>query len=283
MKKAAEQREPPQYWQQTDKSVKRLKAEFSKLLDQNLTEQNYQLFMEENTRLVPREFVQNHGIHFSLVLRKLSFGADYKSDFVYLSKSSDDWNCVLIEIERPGAKFFKTGTNNLHPDFLKALQQINKWRAWFNSAANKSSFAESTVGLIRVPLERNPIYPKFVLVHGRRSEYGKNHLRRSIISAHEKDDFKILTFDSLLESLESKNDLYLGVRKNEYIDLRSDAFLSESMFARMPPDQIRIGTKFRANALKMRAQWHHFKPGGGKVMDVTLAQVRRRPKKKKAS
>ena len=114
MKKAAEQKETPQYWQQTDKSVKRLKAEFSKLLDQNLTEQNYQLFMEENTRLVPREFVQNHGIHFSLVLRKLGFGADYKSDFVYLSKSSDDWNCVLIEIERPGAKFFKTGTNDLH-------------------------------------------------------------------------------------------------------------------------------------------------------------------------
>jgi hypothetical protein len=134
-----------------------------------------------------------------------------------------------------------------------------------------------------VPLERNPIYPKFVLVHGRRSEYGKNHLRRSIISAQEKDDFKILTFDSLLESLESKNDLYLGVRKNEYIDLRSDAFLSESMFAWMPPDQIRVGTKFRANALKMRAQWCHFKPCGGKVMDVALAQVRRRPKKKKAS
>ncbi len=259
MKKAAEQKETPQYWQQTDKSVKRLKAEFSKLLDQNMTEQNYQLFMEENTRLVPREFVQNHGIHSSLVLRKLGFGADYKSDFVYLSKSSDDWNCVLIEIERPGAKFFKTGTNDLHPDFLKALQQINKWRAWFNSAANKSSFAESTVGLIRVPLER------------------------TIISAQEKDDFKILTFDSLLESLESKNDLYLGVRKNEYIDLRSDAFLSESIFAWMPPDQIRVGTKFRANALKMRAQWCHFKPCGGKVMDVALAQVRRRPKKKKAS
>jgi hypothetical protein len=83
MKKAAEQKETPQYWQQTDKSVKRLKAEFSKLLDQNLTEQNYQLFMEENTRLVPREFVQNHGIHFSLVLRKLGFGADYKSDFTF--------------------------------------------------------------------------------------------------------------------------------------------------------------------------------------------------------
>jgi hypothetical protein len=65
MKKAAEQKETPQYWQQTDKSVKRLKAEFSKLLDQNLTEQNYKLFVEENTRLVPREFVQNHGIHFS--------------------------------------------------------------------------------------------------------------------------------------------------------------------------------------------------------------------------
>ncbi len=43
--------------------------------------------------------MQNHGIHLSLVLRKLSFGADYKTDFFFFSKSSDDWNAVFIEIE----------------------------------------------------------------------------------------------------------------------------------------------------------------------------------------
>src|ERR1700755_247110 len=95
------------YWLQTDKAATKLRDEFIALLDKEMPEQTYQTYIEQNTRLIPREFVQNHGIHFNLVLRKLAFGADYESDFVYLSKSSDDWNCILVELERPGAKFFK--------------------------------------------------------------------------------------------------------------------------------------------------------------------------------
>jgi hypothetical protein len=50
-----------------------------------LGEQVYQKYLEQNTRFIPREFVQNHGIHFDLILRKLAFGADYVSDFFYMS------------------------------------------------------------------------------------------------------------------------------------------------------------------------------------------------------
>jgi hypothetical protein len=207
----------------------------------------------------------------------LAFGADYHSDFVYLSKSSDDWNCVLIEIERPGYTFFKPGTNDFHRNFQKALEQINRWRAWFSNAANLTSFAETTVGMIRVPLSRNPTYPKYVLVYGRRIEYERSAIRRSLIRAQETDDFKIMTFDSLAEELESKHDLYVGVRHNEYIDIVSNVFLSESMFSSMPPDQIRIGEKLRANALATRQHWHHFSSREGRVMDIALPAVRRRP------
>lgn len=264
------------YWQKTDKSVATLRSEFLKLLDKELPEQKYQRYLEYNTRLVPREFVQNHGIHFHLVLRKLSFGADYKSDFFYLSKSSDNWNCVFIEIERPDAKFFKANGNEFHPDFSAALQQINRWRAWFSIGMNKMSFGESTVGLIRVPLGNNPIYPKFVLVHGRRAEYGRNKIRRSLVAAQENSDFTIMTFDSLVEGLESKFDLYLGVRHNEFIDIRSDAFLDESMFAWMQPDQIRISKKLRDNALAARSQWYHYTQKGNLVIDEALKEVRYR-------
>jgi hypothetical protein len=82
-----------------------LVEEFRKLLDAEHEEQVYQSFMEQHTKLIPREFIQNHGIHFDIVLRKLAFGSDYKSDFFYLSKSSDDWNCVIIEIENPNHGF----------------------------------------------------------------------------------------------------------------------------------------------------------------------------------
>jgi hypothetical protein len=277
MNKSAIDKTRTAYWEYADKPASELRQEFIALLSQGHPEQVYQRYIELNTRLVPREFVQNHGIHFHLVLRKLSFGADYKSDFAYLSKSSDDWNCVLVEIERPDAKFFKGGTNEFHPAFNKALDQITSWKAWFSEEANKSHFANSTVGLIRVPLEYNPIHPKFILVYGRRTEYEKNRTRRRLIAAKEDDNFKILTFDSLVEDLQFKHDLYVGVRRNEFIDIISDVFLDEGMFASMEPEQIRIGSQLHASALAAKKEWCCYRAFGDLVMTSALAAVRQRP------
>src|SRR5262249_55592412 len=150
-------------------------------------------------------------------LRKLAFGADYKSDFCYLSKSSDDWNCILVELEKPASQFFKKSLSDFHPNFLRALQQINEWKAWFLNSGNKDGFVNGTLGLVRVPLAENPTFMKYVLVFGRRSEYANNEIRRRRVAAQETAEFKILTFDSLIEDLASKRDLYLGARRNEFI------------------------------------------------------------------
>src|SRR5271157_5125328 len=99
-----------------------LKEDFIALLDKQGGEQEYQEFIEKNTALVPREFIQNHGVHLDVVFRKLSLAADYTTDFFYLSKSSVDWNCILIEIEKPQSKYFKDASTNFHPDFQAALE-----------------------------------------------------------------------------------------------------------------------------------------------------------------
>ena len=91
-------------WERLDKTAEVLKAEFTDLLDRHEREQVYQRFIEKNTRLVPREFVQNHGINYDLVIRKLAFGSDYVCDFAYLTKSSIKWTCVIVEIELPRVK-----------------------------------------------------------------------------------------------------------------------------------------------------------------------------------
>jgi hypothetical protein len=214
------------------------------------------------TSLVPREFVQNHRVNFYLVLRKLPFGADYKSDFCYLSKSSDDWNCILVEIERPSFKFFRKGTSDLHPNFEHALQQVRKWRAWFLNAANKASFVDHTLAPMRVPLGDNPTFMKYVLVYGRRAEYAGNPVRRRLVAAQEDDDFKILTFDSLAEDLVAKHDLYVGVRKNEYVEIISNQFVSENMFYWMDPSALRINAALKENILSAKGSWFHHNAHG---------------------
>ena len=257
------------------------KKEFLKLLAESHQEQIYQSFLEKHTRFIPREFVQNHGIGSSLVLRKLSFGADFKSDFFYFSKSTDDWNAVFIEIEKPSSQFFKTNTNQFHPDFVAALQQINQWRAWFLSDQNKGSFL-STVSAIQVPrhMARNPTYPKYVLVFGRRSEYEGNEDRRRLVKASESEDFKIITFDSLAEGLSGKYELSIGSRHNQFIDILTDEITDPGLYSWVEPTQLRVSETLHA-ALKYGPRSNHrvFDADGKAVEAFTRAAplVRVRP------
>ena len=262
-------------------SIEEEKKEFLKLLDEDHKEQVYQLFLEKHTRFIPREFIQNHGIGQDLVLRKLSFGADYKVDFSYFSKSSDDWHAVFIEIEKPSSRFFKGNTNEFHADFLNALQQINQWKAWFLSDQNRGSFL-SMVSAIQVPrhMARNPTYNRYVLVFGRRSEYSGNEDRRRLVRAYEADDFKIITFDSLAEGLERKYEVSIGSRHNQFIDILTDEITDPGLYAWVEPTQLRV-SKTLHDKLKNGPRSNHFVMGddGKRVEVLTRAAplVRVRP------
>lgn len=236
-------------------NAKDLREEYLTLLDGGHNEQVYQRFIETHTQLAPRDFVQNHGVHLSLVLRKLSFGADFKSDFFFLSKSSDDWNAVFIEIEKPTSRFFKDGSQEFHPDFVHALQQINSWRAWLTIDGNMPGFV-SQLSSLRVPItmQRNPTYPKFVLVFGRRAEYQDSELRRSRIRAEEREDFKIVTFDSLAEGLSGKKRLWLGVRRAEFTDLQDSEIVDDDIFIWADPHMLTVSETLYAQIEKVAAK-----------------------------
>lgn len=257
--------------------VRLIADQFEKLMSEDHPEQRYQEYLEKHTRLIPREFVQNHGINCKLILRKLSLSKDYTPDFFYLAKSSADWNLVLVEIEKPRSRYFKEGTNDLHAEFLAGLDQIARWRAWFDIDANRNSFIEGTIAPIRVPdaMKRNPCRIRYVLVHGRRAEFEGNEKRRGLIRAREASDFHIISFDSLLEDLESKSELYVGVRKNEYVEIVSEKFVGEHLFSWMEPSELKINDRLREDILAKRAHWFHRRVGFGYVLDEVLPLIGR--------
>lgn len=115
-------------------------ARFARLLDEEREEQAYQAYLEQNTRFIPREFVQNHGIGLSIILRTLSFGADYKTDFFYFSKSTDDWNAVFIELEKPWSRFFKGNTNEYHGDLRARCSRLISGRRGFSRTRTRRAF-----------------------------------------------------------------------------------------------------------------------------------------------
>jgi hypothetical protein len=246
-----------------------LRTDYLTLLDKEEKEQVYQKYLEANTRLIPREFVQNHGISCRVVLRKLSLGADYKSDFFFLSKSSTHWNAVHIEIEKPSSKYFKGSTNEFDPGFSHALQQINDWKAWF--IRNNGDSFKSSLSALLVPenMGKNPIVHKYVLVYGRRSEIENNEMRKSKILAQQSDDFKIMSFDSLAEGLLGKPVMDIGIRRNEFIDLIADEVNDPAVLSYIEPTQWRISKTLHAdivsriNGKGMRIS----RPVGGKSLN----------------
>lgn len=199
------------------------------LLNEEKGEQDYQSYLEENTEFIPRHFVQNHGIHFSLLIRKLKISNDMITDFAFLSKSSIGWNYVLIEIEKPQSRFFKPGTILPHNDFLQGISQIKSWQAWFKDPGNKAHF-ESQLLFLKKPITQAPVTIRYILVTGRRSEYENSPEKIRIINSFEDHDFKIMSFDSLAENIEHNHALYLGVRKQGAIEIQTKTLLDKNIF-----------------------------------------------------
>ena len=245
-----------------------LAESFKQLLSEEHPEQTYQRYLEQHTQLIPRDFEQNHGIHFELAIRKLPFGADFVSDFFFLSKSSDDWNCVFIELESPHASLFRGNSNNLSAKLLAGINQIDTWRAWLSSGANQAHFTETTIGPLRHPLGQNPCFMKYILVIGRRREYEENELRRATIRAKEREDFKILTYDSLMENLDRKFPLYVGSRTNSGIDLLSDKLVGSSIFGWLAPELIGVNNVLLEQIKAHRTNEYRNSPEGGGFKDA---------------
>jgi len=252
-----------------------LRQSFLDLLDQELEEQRYQTYLEENTPLIPMEFIQNHGLHLDMVLRKPPLGKDYTPDFCYLSKSSIDWNCVLVELEKPSSRYFKDGGNDFHPNFSAALQQISKWRAWVESDSNKKHFTREILGPLKVPstMASNPTYIKYVLVHGRRSELGENAQRRRLVKAQERDDFKIMSYDSLVENLSSRSLAYIGIRKNEHIEVVSKRFAGDSLFVWADSSHLKISKELKADIEASKAHYFSHSLKGGFAIEHVLPKI----------
>lgn len=200
--------------------LKDLKEKFEKLYSSSETKENdFQKFMEENTCLIPDFFKMNHGIHLNTVFVKVPIGNQYISDFMYVTKSSADWNIVHVEIEDPKKRIFNTKNDCLSGKFTKAYAQVEDWRMWFQKPANKATFKENFLNKILLSnMCNNPIFHKFVLLYGR-SEELKNDRRINAWSnkKHLNEDIMVATFDSLFDA--SRHSLSLAKFINQKVKI----------------------------------------------------------------
>ncbi|EGQ8400124.1 DUF4263 domain-containing protein [Vibrio parahaemolyticus] len=219
--------------------------QFEKLYnDKANKEQAYQSFIESNPELVPRAFVQNHGVHMDLVFRKFPLGTTYKSDFMFLSKSSSDWRAVHIEIEDPNKKIFTKG-GAFTAEFNAAVQQVQSWIGWFNHNANQQTF-ENDIAAVKQPLNSNPTKHKFVLVYGRRSELD-TQTKKDNFDAKKTDNFELMTYDSLFSGRHGKT--HIASFHSRTVKIHCSCELEDSYFGFVNPADFEINSTMKTQKI----------------------------------
>lgn len=113
-------------------------------------------------------------------------------DFIWLASDSNNFTPVLIEIESPCKKWF-TDSGNPHHDLVQAMNQLAKWRAWFNQPANKIAFCAD----FGMPHSYKNLKPEFVLIYGRRKEFQGNPDLNRLRTQFEQEGQVVMTFDRL--------------------------------------------------------------------------------------
>ncbi|MBQ9246454.1 DUF4263 domain-containing protein [bacterium] len=226
-----------------EKELLDLKQEYIKLLEKNENESIYQKFLEEHPILIPtKPFELNHFVHFSLIFKKLQLGTSHISDFCFLSKSSAEWNIVFIELEKPDSKFFNND-GTITRDLNVGISQIQDWNAYFSIEENKLAFKQNKVIKELMSFNpnffHNPCNFKYILVIGRRETLYNSKFKDKFRSIFPRNSY-IMTYDSLYEALDKKNDNYICHIENDELYIDSTKYVNDVMFHWLSCNNIRI-------------------------------------------
>lgn len=178
-----------------------LLEKFEELCKQdNSNEEDFQIFLEQNSNLIPCHFMEHHGFDLNTVYQKVPMGNDYVSDFMFITKNSANWTCVHIEIEDPRKPIFKEN-GEFTAKYNSARTQVKKWEAWFHKTENRNLFEANIKKVLLSNLRDNPIKHRFILIYGRKAEIDSSCKRD--LWCEEKNsssNFYVMTWDSLFES-----------------------------------------------------------------------------------
>lgn len=227
---------------------KMLEQYYGVIEEKDNTENEIQKFLEENTIFIPMPFLLNHYLHMNCVISKFKLGNEFVTDFAYLTKSSDYWKFVLVELEDAKKKIFTNDRENIyfHSDFNRAYDQITSWKAYVNK--NREAILHQ-IDKLRVPLNENSVRFKYVLIIGRNAEKDNSEKRRAMFAEKSKDDIRVMTYDSLVSQCKSvpynEEKIILSTWKEQGFKIKKlpRGKIDTNLFAYIEPDYLQISNK----------------------------------------
>lgn len=186
---------------------KELEDEFLNLLDNEpekgrQKEQIVQEFLEKNSELIPVQNKLGHGVHFDIVISKFPLTTNLITDYIWITKQSDRWRVILVELESPDKDFFTDSMDRVRPsaEFNAALDQVRSWKRFVES--NKSEIIRRLTPLLQPEnMRSNPIDFCYELIIGRSKNKNASKERKEYIVNLEKESgVKIMSFDTIIGS-----------------------------------------------------------------------------------
>ncbi len=163
-------------------------------------EQQIQSFLEQHPCLIPGAFSLgsrsgHHPYPCAVIAQAPLPSYNHRvPDFLWLSKSSELEQPVLIEIEAPGKRWW-TQKGQPTAYLTHALNQITEWKAWFNASHNVLTF-KSFYGLDREAWLGRTFRPAYALIYGRRAEANATATLTTKRANMRGEDVVLMTYDS---------------------------------------------------------------------------------------
>lgn len=172
--------------------------EYNNILENCKDENEVQRYLEKHGHLLPvNNWILGHQVHFSSIISKFRFGNQYISDFTYLTKCSDEWYVVFVEIEKPSKLIFNKD-DSFSSDFNKAYEQVQDWERYLNDSNHRIQILNSLKSLRHPQIMRDQnVSFKYLLVYGRKEERDKTQKRKDKFLQKKTENIRVCTFDSI--------------------------------------------------------------------------------------
>lgn len=181
----------------TIEAVAALTALLAKVRD---AEGPYQALLEEKSELVPVLDLLNHDVQWNSVLSKFSITSDREVDLAIVTKSTDAWRGIFIELEHPGKTLF---IDTPHPDFhshtRQAIAQVQHWKTAIDK--DPPAVRERFRPLMHMGgrWDTNPIDFRYVLIIGRSPAGGYSEAQANLVHRlAEESQIRLMTWDSVV-------------------------------------------------------------------------------------
>lgn len=223
--------------------------EYDSILENCKDENEVQKYLEKHSELLPVDnWILGHYVHCSFIITKFKLGNEHVTDFVYLTKCSDEWYVVFVEIENPKKKIF-TSKKHFTKEFNHAYEQVEDWERYLNDSHNTINVLRALKALRNPCIMRDEnVSFKFLLIYGRSGEKSGDPVLMNKFRQKKTKSIKVCTYDTIKGVTRDKyrfmvlspsgNDKY----KIKYVPDKFDCY-DQGFFAYSSPNNIEINNE----------------------------------------